>query len=193
MDQVLAALNPVFDSIVNCAGDCIDTAISGGYDSRLILALLRARGVRPRLHVYGTDRDPDVRIAKQICAGEGLKLEHVDKSRLRFTPEDRADAIERNYLYFDGYPIDGIFDSGIDLATRATRMSDGHLLLNGGGGEIFRNFYYLADRDYRIRELLYAFYSSFDPADCSEAFDESEYYGRLEKNWPINSVAMRPI
>ena len=89
VDRVVAALDPVFDSIVGSAGDRIDTAISGGYDSRLILALLRARGVRPRLHVYGSDADSDVRIARQICAGEGLTLEHIDKSRLKLPAADR--------------------------------------------------------------------------------------------------------
>ena len=184
VDRVVAALDPVFDSIVGSAGNRIDTAISGGYDSRLILALLRARGVRPRLHVYGSDADSDVRIARQICAGEGLTLEHIDKSRLKLPAADSAgrdEQLERNYLRFDGYPIDGIFDSGADLATRIARMSDGHLLLNGGGGEIFRNFYYLSNRPYKLRELLHAFYSRFDPADCSDAFVEDEYYERLER------------
>jgi hypothetical protein len=53
--------------------------------------------------------------------------------------------------------------------------------INGGGGEILRNFFYLRDARYRPRELLWSFYSQYDPEICTPIFDEESYYRRLEE------------
>ena len=44
-------------------GDRVGTALSGGYDSRLTLALCRAHGIRLSVHVYCNANDADVRVA----------------------------------------------------------------------------------------------------------------------------------
>ena len=59
-------------------------------------------------------------------------------------------------------------------------MSGNALALNGGGGEIWRNFFYLPDRAYRPREILWSFYSQFDPKTCTSAFDQEAYFRWLE-------------
>jgi len=176
VDQTLAGLREWFGEIAHCFGDRIDTALSGGYDSRLILALLRDRGVTPRLHVYGRKDDDDVRIALQIAEGEGLPIEHVDKSLRNPAPAlDPVETIARNCRLLDAYPVDGIMDDGADVATRRDRAAGNALALNGGGGEIFRNFFYLPDRPYSIREVIWTFYSQFDPATATELFSERAY------------------
>lgn len=158
----------------------IDTALSGGYDSRLLLALAWDAGAKPRVHVYGRDSDPDVRCAKAIAAAEGFTLDHQDKSAVPQPDPDRYGEIVRdNYLAFDGYPTDGIFDNGTDLATRRKRVAGGALMLNGGGGEIFRNFFYLADRSLSALEVVWTFYCQFDPAICTGRFDERDYLDGL--------------
>jgi asparagine synthase (glutamine-hydrolysing) len=53
-------------------------------------------------------------------------------------------------------------------------------MLNGGGGEVFRNFFYLPDRAYAARELIWTFYSQFDPRVGGERFDEEAYLSGLE-------------
>lgn len=158
----------------------VDTALSGGYDSRLLLALARDAGMTPRVHVYGQDDDPDVVCAKAIAAGENFPIAHVDKQKTPLPPPDRfAETVHANYLSFDGYPTDGIFDNGTDLATRLARMADGALMLNGGGGEIFRNFFYLPDRPISALRLAWTFYCQFDPQICTGRFDERGYLTRL--------------
>jgi asparagine synthase (glutamine-hydrolysing) len=171
-------------------GDCneayesqIDTALSGGYDSRLILAHLLSRDTRPAVHVYGTEGDDDVRIAKMIAKNEGFELTHIDKSRFgkKLKADERAKRIEKNFYVFDGLPVDGIFDNGIDLVTREDRARHGRISLNGGGGEIFRNFFYLRDRRYSALEIVSAFYSRFS-ADCfAPGWDPAEYRLALAK------------
>lgn len=159
----------------------IDTALSGGFDSRLVLAHLFAAEASPRVHVYGRINDPDVRIAQRIAAGEDFAIDHQDKSRLNGEQGTSApETVSRNFLAFDGAPTDGIFNSGADLASRRQRCRNGVIALNGGGGEVFRNFFYLPNRPYTARQIVWSFYSQFDPAVGTSGFSEAEYHERLE-------------
>ncbi len=175
-DWLTTLVSDRFKDIVEAFGDRIDTALSGGYDSRLVLGLLRRLGAQPRIHVYGRSSDPDVAVAHRIAEGERFALDHTDKSTF---PLAEADAYPRivaqNFRVFDGWQSDGLFDNGADLATRRKRSEGGALMLNGGGGEIFRNFFYLADRPFAARDLVRAFYCAFDPAVCTDRFDARAY------------------
>jgi hypothetical protein len=157
-------------------GDNIRQALSGGYDSRFLLALFRHVGVNPWLFVYGSATDEDVLMAKRIAAGEGLQLHHVDKSRLcPTTPETFPETVADNFDKNDGLPWAGIFQSGAELLARAERCAGGALHVNGGGGEIFRNFFNLPDRPVSAREFVWVFYSQFDPTSGGDRFDRRAY------------------
>ena len=176
----LLRLREIYGQIGRAFGDCVDTALSGGYDSRLTLALLWEQQLSPRIHVYGASTSSDVSIARAIAAGEGFSLSHIDKGAM---PEPSAaeyvNVVERNFLAFDGWPASGIFDPGADLGTRLERASGGALMLNGGGGEIFRNFFYLPDRSYSSREIVWSFFSRYSPHWCTPQFDEERYLSAL--------------
>lgn len=179
-ERVLATLKQTFGDIAKAYDGHIDTALSGGYDSRLILALLFSQNIRPDIHVYGKDTDPDVVVAKRIAAGEGFPLKHTNKKTgADLTPDRAAESIARTFHAFDGAPNDGIFDNGADLATRKERCRTGALMLNGGGGEVLRNFFYLPDRGFSVQQLLWSFYAQFDPAAGTGHFDEAAYHARL--------------
>jgi asparagine synthase (glutamine-hydrolysing) len=154
---------------------CLNTAISGGYDSRLILALCLEIGATTRLHVYGRPDDADVRIARAIADALRLDVTHADKSAARQGPG----CFEDNVLKFDGTPPDGIADDGADLATRIDAFADGALALNGGGGEILRDFYDLPDRRYTTRQVLAAFHRQFDARALPPAHDLNTYLDAL--------------
>ena len=112
--------------------------------------------------------------------GADHRLEHVDKGDTPRVPEDAFAAIvEQNLMAFQGHPADGIFENGTDLATRLQCCAGGRVALNGGGGEVFRNFFYLPDRSFSVKELLWTFYGAFNPAWCSAAFDEGIYLSNL--------------
>jgi len=180
VEENLGGLRSFYSDIRDCFADNIDTALSGGYDSRLTLALLQEQNVRPNVHVYGKSSDADVRIATAIDKGEELGLQHIDKSAAAVLDQDRfPEVVENNFRVFDGFPTDGIFNNGQDLVSRRQRCESGAVMLNGGGGEVFRNFFYLPDRSFSVQQLLWTFYSQFDPLTASESFDERAYHARL--------------
>jgi asparagine synthase (glutamine-hydrolysing) len=175
-EACLARLRALYAQIATAFGDNIDTALSGGYDSRLTLALLREQGLNPAIHVYGPPGSADVQVARAVTAGEGLALEHIDKSLFRAPdPERYVQVVRENFLTFDGWPSAGIFDAGADLATRRAHAAGGRLMLNGGGGEIFRNFFYLPEHAFTARQLVWSFYSRHDPRWCTGGFDDVAY------------------
>ena len=162
-------------------GDAIQCPLSGGYDSRLLLGLLQAAGARPHVYVYGQAGDRDVEIARTIGAGEGFDVELFDKAAFaRPDPDAFADTVARNFHEVDALVTDGgLFDNGGNRAARLARQAGGAIAASGGCGEIYRNFFYLPNRGFSVRELLAAFFSQFDPADAGPAFDADDYYQQL--------------
>jgi hypothetical protein len=154
----------------------IKLALSGGYDSRFLLALFRHNGVSPSLFVYGVADDPDVLVAQRIAAAEGLGLRHIDPSVLPgVSPGDVPGLVSAKFHREDGLPSGGVFDSRIDLIQRADRHAPGYLHVNGGGGEVFRNFFNLLDRGISPRQFVWTFYSQYDRNDCARDFDPAAY------------------
>lgn len=151
----------------------IASAVSGGFDSRLVLAMLLEAGIEPSLFVYGKSGDEDVEIAAQIAKAIDMPVDHIDKGVHDAGVQSLDDlAITENCRFFDGTPIDGLFDPGSDRATRLKHAKSGQLQLNGGGGEIFRNFFYLRDRSYSATELVSTFYHPF----CKDVFLSEQDY-----------------
>ncbi len=147
-----------------------------------MLACLRRYGTKPRVHVYGSRPEKDVRLAAEIARKEGFRLDVIDKQERPVIPADGfVETAHRNFLAADGYEYGGIFHNGAEIGESARRVRGNAIAFNGGGGEIFRNFFYLLDREYSIREILWCFYSRFDPATCTRDFDSAGYYRGLEK------------
>src|SRR5499427_9764912 len=181
VERSMQILDQYFSTVVASFGDRVTCALSGGYDSRLILALLRRHGINPRVYVYGPPGDKDVQLARAIAEGEEFALEIVDKDKQQtFGPDEFAAVAYENFLGSDGYTWSGIFTNGAERDQRASRVNGNAIALNGGGGEIWRNFFYLLDRTYKPREILWSFYSQFDPETCTSAFDQEDYFRRLE-------------
>lgn len=182
LDESIGLLDRYFAAAVRSFGDRVNCALSGGYDSRLILAFLRRHGAKPRVYVYGSRPEKDVRFALEIARRENFALDVIDKSeRPIIPPAAFAETARRNFLAVDGYGYGGIFHNGAEIGESARRVHGNAIAFNGGGGEIFRNFFYLPDRAYTIREILWSFYSRFDPAACTAVFDSTSYYDGLEK------------
>jgi hypothetical protein len=182
VEHSIALLDRYFVAATRSFSDRTSCALSGGYDSRLILAFLRRHGVKPRIHVYGTGADEDVRVAMEIAAGERLSLDVINKADRPTIPPEKFPAVAyANFLADDAVSNSGIFNNGAEIVEMARRVSGDAIAFNGGGGEIFRNFFHLPDREYTVRELLWSFYSQFDPDVCTPRVDVADYYAGLEK------------
>ena len=181
VDRNLAGLLEYATTLIKLFGDNIKIALSGGYDSRLLLAMFRHAGVTPRLFVYGGDKDQDVRTAKRITEAEGIALDHIDKPSLRgITPETYPEIVQNNFFREDALPNGGIFTNGAELIARSRRSENGALHVNGGGGEVFRNFFNLpAHRSLTPRQFVWVFYSRFDPEQCTGAFVPKAFEERI--------------
>lgn len=161
--QLREHLLAVFREAGAATGGKVRAALSGGFDSRLILAGLLAAGARPELFVYGAADSPDVKIAQAVAASVDLPIEVIDKRDIeRGLPEPDLERLVQNALFFDGLPNDGIWDRGADQQTRLAQTAGGALTQNGGGGEIFRNFFHLPDRPLHALDVVRSFYRGFD-------------------------------
>ena len=171
----------VFGEMVGAFGANIGMALSGGFDSRLLLAALDRVGVTPTLYVYGAPMDEDVRIASTIAAGLGVDIECIDKPALNRTqPALTLDALRSSIAFFDGLPPDGAFDLGADQRTRLKQVEGGRLNLNGGGGEILRNFFYLRDRAFTPADVAAAFYSNWPPQAIHSSEERRAFFSATE-------------
>lgn len=159
-------------------GDNIQCPLSSGFDSRMALAMLREQGVKPHVYVYGAPGDSDVETAIAIGKGEGFDVEVFQKPRWQsITPEEYPEIVARNFDETDALVTDGgLFDNGGNRRARLDRQLNGALAVSGGCGEVYRNFFYLPNRSFRVRDILHAFFSQFDPQDCTDAFDTERYY-----------------
>jgi len=138
--------------------------------------------LKPSVYVYGGRQARDVRLAAHIARGEGFALDVIDKDdRPVIPPMEFTETLHRNFLATDGYGYAGIFHNGAETEELTRRVLGDTIAINGGGGEIFRNFFYLLDRKYSIQEFLWSFYSQFDPATCTAVFDNASYYRGLER------------
>lgn len=175
-------LRDLFAAPLKTFGDNIQCPLSGGFDSRLVLALLLDAGVKPHVYVYGTPGDEDVSVATAIGKAEGFEVEVFNKAAYaKVDPDQFAEIVQHNFHEMDGVPIDGgLFDNGGNSVARHNRARGGALAVSGAAGEIFRNYFYLRDRPFQSRDILYAFYSGFDPEDCTAEFKEAAYFDAMD-------------
>lgn len=180
VDRICAHLKLINREIVTAFPARTRAALSGGFDSRLIVAGLLDAGSRPELFVYGSPASNDVVIAKSVAASAGLPLTLVDKDAMnRDLPEPSLERLVDSVLFFDGLPADGIYDPGTDQQTRLDQTAQGYLALNGGGGEVFRNYFHLPDRTFRAMDIVQAFYRGFEPKVFRRAGALCAYRERL--------------
>src|SRR5208282_3771527 len=113
--ESIALLDRYFGAIARSFGDRVRCALSGGYDSRLILAYLRRHGIKPSVYVYGSARERDVLVAQEIARGEGFPLDVIDKDdRPIIPPMEFIETAHCNFLATDGYDYAGIFHNGAE-------------------------------------------------------------------------------
>ena len=185
-DQLLA----IFKVIVQEFDKNITLALTGGYDSRLnLVTLKRINNLPYDLYVYGQDKDGDVLVAKSIADKEHLLLEHINRAHYpNVELNDFPQLVEKNLYYFDGLGNTGIFDNGSDLDTRKNRTKDGKLQLNGGGGEIFRNYWNLNSFGKKALDFSRHKYDIFNYEAFTNLFNKKIYFKQFSEKM-VKSVS----
>lgn len=163
-------------------GERVYCPLSGGLDSRLVLAALRAEGVRPHVFVYGSEDDEDVRIARRIAQEDGFAIEWRDKQLPDdVTPDAFPEIVERNFQEYDALPNFGeLFENGSNGDARDARHRDGAISASGGCGEVFRNFFFLPDRPIRAATVAASFFARFAMTDVTGEFDARRFLRAIE-------------
>jgi asparagine synthase (glutamine-hydrolysing) len=174
--RLAAAVRPY----VRHFGDHLNCPLSGGLDSRLVLAALRAEGCRPRVYVYGGPDDADVRIARSIGEALGFEVAWLDKEARVLAADEFPEQVERNFQQYDGLPSFGeLFENGMNAAARDSRHAGGALSASGANGEIYRNFFYLANRRTSADAVARTFFARYARGDVTSAFDEHGFLSRV--------------
>lgn len=182
--SVSESLSRVSDRLLSVAQHAVDNwgsriqcPLSGGLDSRLVLGLLRKVGATPHVYVYGSPENDDVVIARQLGRQLGFEVEVFDKPAWREIEKvDYAAQVEQNFHECDALVTDaGIFDNGANAVARKRRQAEGALAMSGGCGEVLRNFFFLPDRELQIRDVVRAFFSSYDSRHLTNRFDPKLY------------------
>ncbi|MFZ4535403.1 hypothetical protein [Propionivibrio sp.] len=180
VEKVSCELNAYYENLVKLFPQDIGSALSGGFDSRHMLALLRHAGATPSLYVYGTPDTSDVLVAKEITRGEKLSLDHIDKGASKKIDIDTFhESIERNLYFFDGIKPVGLIDDGSDLATRLARARDANLQLNGAGGEIYREIWNIPDKSVGLEKFLKMRFDQGFYGYCHGEFSADAYFAGL--------------
>jgi asparagine synthase (glutamine-hydrolysing) len=177
-----ARLTNIVRPFVRGHGDRAFCPLSGGLDSRLALAALRAEGCKPGVYVYGPESSSDVQVAQLIGERQGFAVDWLDKEDYRHpTPDEFPEQVERNFHEFDALPNFGeLFENGGNAAGRDRRHAGGAMSVSGGCGEIYRNFFFLANRPTPARTVVRAFFARYAPGDATGLFDEREFLRRIE-------------
>ncbi|WP_417451649.1 hypothetical protein [Kordiimonas sp.] len=140
LELQLSALRNRFSKFARLQPDAVTSSVSGGFDSRLMIALFKETRLRPNLFVYGPDDDEDVPPSKALAAYFGLALNHID--RRTFTTPETLPTVADALYYFDGWKDDGLNGFEHDISDRQNRVKGATYMANGKCGEIYRHYYY---------------------------------------------------
>ena len=112
--------------------------LTGGYDSRTVVAAFSSSGKEPLVTVNGTAENVDVRIAKMIASELGWKLIHFDHRAVWNTDMSFQMRRECTFRGNGELEITRLYN-GL-LNTCPTLRQSCELVASGGGGEFLRYF-----------------------------------------------------
>jgi len=171
-------------------GDSVCSALTGGIHTRLMLGLMKKAEIKPAyLYQFGnphnlTGRDANAYpIAKSIAEAEGLKLDFIDTTQAnKIALDSYREYVEHSYYLGDGLGHEvGIFHSSFNPGLRCDRAEKAHLILNGAGGEAFRNYWVLPDHPFHIDSFIKSRYDNMDSSIFTSHFDRNSYFSGFKE------------
>ena len=114
--------------------ESISFGLSGGLDSRVLLALYSAMGGKnPKLHVFGDSHDPDVIISKQIA--HRLKFSHIHE---QYFPQSSEELLAHLREYLAQIYVTSPASAALNAGALEHAAGHSSLILDGSFGEIAR-------------------------------------------------------
>ncbi len=116
-------------------GERLWVDLTGGFDSRLLSLLVARAGAEPIANTFGGPDDEDVRIARRIALARDWPWTRIGlpEDWPQRLPVEVAGAVAWGDGHLDALPLAGV------LAGHREKAATASLLLNGGGGEEFRD------------------------------------------------------
>jgi hypothetical protein len=122
-------------ALVDASSFDIVLGLSGGFDSRTLMAMLLDLGLTFRVHTYGTPDMPDVQRAMQVASAAGIPASFTDLSAVTWDIDAVLASMRRTAWQSEGtYP--GAHAVVFDDA--ATRLGPRSMLVDGGYGALLR-------------------------------------------------------
>ena len=115
----------------------LSLGLSGGLDSRHLLAVLQSLDRPYALHVFGADDDSDVRVSRQIADGIDLRLDRMNES---FPTADACIAAAKEYAASTCAKAPA--SACLKFQSYQSFRESGRVLIDGAFGEIARRGYY---------------------------------------------------
>lgn len=129
-----------------------DLGLSSGFDCRLILALTKNELSTP-LHIHSHNtvgvHDTEIFYAKQLVEKMGIELELIPTQSLEKSEDENIENIlNQNLYFFDGRSGRhlGAYSETYTPGYRLKSMGNADYSLNGLGGELFRDSYFMGNR-----------------------------------------------
>lgn len=140
-----------------------DVGLSSGFDCRLIVAAAKNTLETPlHIHSHNTKgvHDNEIRYARQIAKVYGTEIHLVPTSRLEDSDEQLLEkTLKENLYFFDGRSARhlGALSETYTYWYRKESMGAADYSLNGLGGEIYRDSYFMGKRNLKWDEWAQRF------------------------------------
>ncbi len=122
----------------------VDLALSGGFDSRLLLAALKQWPLNVHCHTYSGAidgmHDDDCRCSRAIAESRGYELTlSTIREPDQMEPGEAEATLDAGMRHFDGETYVGWLRPLRTAEFQKTLMADRRFIVNGLGGELYRN------------------------------------------------------
>jgi hypothetical protein len=178
VENLLRLLLKKFSAIANAFKGRVNAGLSGGFDSRTMFLLLLALDIKPMLFVNGTPGSDDINKAKEIANQAKMKIQ-INHWYEYYKPfkKDPAKFVKERFWGMDGMGSGGLFDDWSDYEMRKTNGFNPGVVLNGGGGEVFREGWQIPNRSNSLTHIVNAYYNKGVPVDYfKQPFDMVNFF-----------------
>lgn len=170
----------ILDSLVKATTESehdVSLALSGGFDSRTILAILLAiPDIKFKVHTYGESENPDVKVSKKIADNLGIQMQHFNEP----IPEAEV-LLELAQSFAAQNVLVESVSSIIGLRYYQQQYERNQIIIDGGLGEISRRQYLNRVAKFGSKFLTQKNISKLLPliqVDRADIFN-NEYKGKL--------------